>query len=328
MKPVLRVSIDGREVSGLFYQRLSSISIRDEGGSESDSVEFTFDNEGGQIARPRKKAKVTVSLGYEGGLSFSGKYEVDKASRKGGADGEVMIITARAADLQGKLKERADGTFENKTLKEIAANIAGKADLSAEVDATLSNIKVPFVSRSNQSGMDFITRLAARHGGIVKVMGGKLIIAKRGATKTVSGKPLPSIRIYKENVEEWEFSDDPRPIHGKVEAQWTDRKTGKKKSIEEATGFDGPAYLLRQVFPNEDDAKQAAKSEVERINRRTGTGSITCAGRPDAQAEADVICIGFGEDDGLWRASSVEHSYDADGFRTTISLEAPETKTR
>jgi uncharacterized protein len=328
MKPVLRVTIDGREVSGLFYQRLSSISIRDEGGTESDSVEFTFDNEGGQIARPRKKAKVTVLLGYEGGTSFSGQYEVDKASRKGGADGEVMIVTARAADLQGKLKERADQTFEDKTLKEIAFSVAEKADLSAEVDASLTGIKVPFVSRSNQSGLDFITRLGTRHGGVVKVMGGKLIIARRGAVKTVSGKSLPAIRISKAEASEWEFSDDPRPIHGKVEAQWTDKKTGKKKSTNESTGFDGPAYLLRQIFPSEDDAKEAAKSEVGRINRRTGTGSITCVGRPDAQAEADVICTGFGEDDGLWRAASVEHSFDAGGWTTTISLEAPEQKTR
>ena len=47
--------------------------------------------------------------------------------------------------------------------------------------------------------------------------------------------------------------------------------------------------------------------------------------RMDVSAKADIIASGFGPiENGKWRCSAVENTFDDGGFTTTIEVEAPE----
>ncbi|WP_414474985.1 hypothetical protein [Microvirga sp. M2] len=62
--------------------------------------------------------------------------------------------------------------------------------------------------------------------------------------------------------------------------------------------------------------------------RNTGDGSFVLYGMPEAQAESDVIALGFRREiSGKWRAHAIEHEFTAGpsgDYLTTVEVKAGE----
>lgn len=327
--PAILITIDGRPVAGSFYSRLISATVRDEAGQTSDQLTIVLDDADNAIERPADKAKIEVWLGWaETGLVRIGTYELQSVEFAGSfSGGETMTIQASAADLKAKLKGVGREHFEDKTIGEIVTTIAGRNGMTAHVDSELASIKVKYKARVDTSEIDFLTAIADEHDAVVKPMGDRLVMTKRGSGKSASGKSLPVLRIEKSDCEEWKVSPEGRARYRKVKAGWIDQKTGKRQTEEAETGLDeGPDFTVRDPLPTQEQAKKKAQAEARRLTRNTGSGSFTMAGLPEAQAEADVIAGGSFRDGiaGTWRADAVEHTFDEKGFRTTIEIKAKE----
>lgn len=323
-RPFIEVFVDGGPVSAGFYKRLVSASIRDATGQDADSVELTFDDAGNEIAVPREGARISVRFGFEHvGAWAVGLFVVEKVMLEGGSAGELLVVSGRSADMRKDLKEPLSEHFDGQTVGGIIETLAARHGLGAEVSPEIASEKLDYVARVDQSAVDFGTRLADRFGALFAVKGGKMIMVKRGSG-SASGLALPAVTIDKSACAEWRIETEPRPRFGKATGKWFDRPSGETRFETVSTGLEGPDMRLRHMLPSRDEAKKAAQSEGERLSRATGSGTLTLAGLPEAQAEADVILTGFRpEINGRWRAASVEHSF-AGTFTTTIELEAPE----
>lgn len=329
--PQISITVRGKEVSDGFYGRLVKATIRDEEGQNTDKLTVELDDDQNAIEIPAEGDVMAVSLGYrETGLVSMGLFELQSYSIKGGDEGEFVVLQAESASLQKGEKAGGRESFEGKTLGEIARDLAKREGLEAVVDASLDKIKVPYVARIGQAPIDFLTRLADRHNGILKRAGGKLAIAKRGSGKSAGGSQVPPILIDRNRdvVVDWEITSDPRPRYGEVQAAWIDQKTGKREVEKVETGFDGPKHPMRHPFPSKDEAKAAAEAEAARLSTATGQGHFTLYGRPEASAGADVIPTGFrGEARGPWRCPAVDHTFTAGrsgGYLTKVEVKAPE----
>jgi phage protein D len=323
-RPFIEVTVDGQPVSSAFYSRLVSASLQDATGQDADTCELTFDDEANAIAAPREGAQILVRFGFRDvGAWVMGLYTVEGIEYEGGPQGETMIVSGRSADMRSDLKEPMSEHFDDATVGGVIRELAARHGLQAVVSPELASEPLPYVARVDQSTLDFGTRIADRFGALFSVKGGKMVLARRGAG-SASGLSLPSLVIDKSQVSDWRISGDPRPRFGKTSAKWFDRNTGKVEIEEAETGQQGPGRRLRHVLPSKEEAKRAASAEGERLSRATGSGSVTLAGMPEAQAEADVVLTGFRpEINGRWRAASVEHRFDTT-YTTTIELEAPE----
>ena len=327
--PLLKVTVDGKEVAGGFYGCLIDLKIRDEAGQKSDSLTVTLNDAGNVIELPREKALIEVSGGFkETGLTLMGSYELQTISIQGGADEpEIIVLQASAADLKRKLKGKGREAFDGKTVGEIVDAIAQRNGMQARVSEQLRNIKVPYRARVDASEIDFLTTLADQHGAVVKPMGDKLVMAPRGEAKAASGKNLPPIQIEKSDCSRWRIEPKGRPQYGKVRGAYIDQDTGKRQMTSANTGMEGPEFTIRDPFPTREQAEKGALAEARRLTRNTGDGHFELAlGRPDAQAEADVTAgssfrTGVA---GNWRAEAVEHTFDDNGFRTKIEIKARE----
>lgn len=330
MTPVIEVTIDGNPVASAFFTVLVEARHRDNEGQEADTLDLTFDDRENQIPLPRKGAEIGFKIGYkEIGVFDKGTFKVEKASIRGSVQqGEFIIVSAKAADLRKDVKAEGTKAYENKKLEEIVKDEAEAMALKAVTDAELGKIDFDYRLKHDQSGMDFLTALADEVGAIVKPAGGKLVFQKRGSGKSAGGQTLETILILRSDCSEWEIEPDGRMQYGRVEASWTDPKTGKRKTHKHDTGLQGPPFVIREGFQDEKSAKKAAEAEGGRLNRQTGSGSFTIYGRPGAQAGAPVTLEGFRSGaQGEWRATSIENVFrpgPSGLYETIVEIKAKE----
>lgn len=326
--PMIEIKIDGEEVAGEFYSVLIKATVRDEAGQKSDQLTLELDDRHNQIARPRDKAKIEVWLGYkETGIAEIGTYEMQTFSRKWDDGGETVTIQANAADLKTGLKGGGREHFEDTNVGDVISRIAKRNKLTPEIHTKLKSIPVEYLAHVDSSDIDFLTNLADALDAVIKPMGDKLVATPRGEASSASGKKLITIEIAKSDTVDGEITPNSRAQYGKVETSYIDQKTGKRVVEKSNTGLDGPTFTVREPLPSSDLAKKKGQAEAKRLTRNTAQGHVTLAqGRPEAKAEADVVLgDGFVDDvAGEYRADSVEHTFDNNGFRTKIELKAKE----
>lgn len=326
--PMIKITVDGVEVAGPFYSLLIKATIRDEAGQKSDQLTLDLDDRGNQIQKPRDKARIEVWLGYkETGLVKVGTYEMQSFSRKWDDNGQTVTIQASAADLKKQLKGAGRESFEDKTFGEIVETIAKRNGLTASVDPELAKTKIKYRARVDASDIDFLTTLGDEFDAVVKPMGTRLVATPRGKGKSAGGKDLAPIYIARSDTVSGELSPNSRAEYGKVRTSYIDQKTGKRVSETSETGLDGPTFSVRDPLPSKDLAKKKGEAEARRLTRNTADGHVVLSkGRPEAQAEADVILRdGFTSDEaGTYRADAIEHTFDDNGFRTKVEIKAKE----
>lgn len=315
LHPFIEVAVNGSPVSSAFYSRLISASIHDAPGGEADTCELEFDDGGNVTAIPKAGAEISVRFGFRDGASAKmGLFKVEKPVISGGPEGERLSLSGRSVDMRKDIKEPLSEHFDDKTIGAIVQELAGRHKASAIVSPEFASLKLDYIARSEQSVSDFLTRLADRHGAQFSIKGKKFLFLARDT--------LAPVTIAKSECAEWEFSIEPRPRHSKAESGWYDRKTAKVMFESWSTGLEGPVRRLRNVLASKGEAKSAAKAEGERLNRATGSGSLTLAGRPEIAADTPLILIGFrAEVNGAWKAGAVEHTFD-ETYTTSITLEA------
>lgn len=314
--PFIEVSVNGKSVNGLFYERLVSATITDAPGQKADTCELVFDDSGNDIEVPEKGAQITVRFGFRSASTHKmGVFTFEKASIEGSDGGELIKLSCKSADMRSDVKEPLSEHFDNMTIGSIVSDLATRHGYDSKIGSELSSIKIDYLARTEQSTVDFLTRLSDRVNAFFSIKDNKFLFLQRDS--------LPPITIRKSQCESWNFTIEPRPKYGKVQAGWYDRATNRTVYEEYATGLTGPVNRLRKPFSSQQEAKKAAEAEVGRLNRATGSGSVTLAGMPEAMADAPIIAEDFRKEcNGDWRAASVEHSYN-DTYMTTINLEAP-----
>lgn len=316
--PFIEVSVAGRTVSDAFYSLLVSASIYDAPGQEADTCELEFDDENNLIEVPEMGAEISVRFGFRGASTWKmGVFIFEKADYEFGPRGELLRFSCRSADMRSDVKEPLSEHFDEKSVGDIVQELAGRHGYDAKISPGLAGLQLPYIARTEQSTVDFLTRLADRCGGQFSVKGNRFLFLERGV--------LPPITIDKSDCESGTFSIEPRPRYGKTQAGWYDRARNEIKYEDFETGLKGPVKRLRTTFANAAEAQKAASAEGSRLGRATGSGSITLAGMPEVMADTPIMITGMRrEANGEWRAASVEHRYD-DTYMTTIELEAPET---
>lgn len=315
--PFIEAEVNGKPVSSTFYARLVSATITDAAGQDADTCELKFDDANNDIEIPQKGAKLNIRFGFRDAGSWKmGVFEVEKSTINGGDSGEFITLSGRSADMRQDIKEPTSENFDDATIGSIVSELAGRHGFGSKVSDEFASLKITYVARVNQSASDFLTRLADRYGALFSIKDGKFLFLKRGI--------LDAITIQRKQCVSWNFTVEPRPKFGTIEAGWFDRDTGKTSFENHLTGLEGPVKRMRAVFNNADEAKTAASAEGDRGARATGSGSINLAGLPEIMADTPIICAGFRpEANGLWRAKTVTHTY-GDTYTTSIELEASE----
>ena len=326
------VSITGPSGSNLVSSlgsRLQSISIVDQAGGESDTLTMVVSVSHPFPAGPTIGTRYQVSIGWtETGARHAGVYTVQSVALSGDPEGGyALTVTCRAADFLDKMKKVESESFDNQTVGQIFEKVAQGAGISAVIDPALAQIKIPYRLRWKQAGIDFLHDLASEIGGTMKPAADKLLMMQRGAKRSASGRPFPSVIIPFEECISLDLSVEARGEYQEVAGDWFDPVEGILKVAAGIGRGDASRFLPLHLLPSKDEAKRTAEAQGREQARRTVSGSLTTPGKPEATAEAPVGLQGFGREfDSLdLICACVTHDVtfsDSGGWLTTTDVES------
>ena len=321
-----RVTLDGSDLTATYAPRLLSLRLSEKLGEDADELEITVSDTDAAFAPPPQGSILTVALGWDRGSLVStgmvdkGSFTVDEVSWGGPPD--QITITARSADLKDSFRTRKTRTWHDETLGGVIGKLASDNGLSARCHPDLAGKPVTAAEQHNKSDMQFLRDLGRHHDAVATVKGGALIFAPRGAATTTSGKEIPGAVLFRSRCADvsWRRASRDKDQDG-AEAQWHDSDAGKRKTV--AKGGTKKKRLKR-IYASEDEASTAAQSETNRQKRASATLEATLAwGNPRLTPGMPIEAVGFRAhiDGQKWQIASTEHTMDASGFKTRLSME-------
>lgn len=323
MTPTARISLDGKDITtrllgGGSNCILESLTITDEAGIKSDSLELVIDNRE-NFPAPPKGAMIQVWLGYEPEPVYMGKYRVDEWSKSGKPN--VLRVSAKAAELTTAIKGTKTRSWHDKTVKQIVTKIAGEHGLGTAIDQAIGARQVEHIDQQTESDMGFLTRLAGRNGATFKLADGKIIFAAKGSKTLPGGGTKSEVVLKPADVSTWSVTSSERGGHKSVVCSYQDHAANKRVSV---TAGDGkPAHRDKKLYRTKSEAEAAAKAKLGELTRGKKEGQVDGPGNPAIFAEGVVRLEGFDPDcDGSFFAKSVTHSFSGSGaYTTSITLE-------
>lgn len=325
MKPVFKIIANHQQdITPKINDRLLSLSITDKAGIEYDDFEIELDDRDNKIDFPNRDVVLDISLGYdENNLFFMGSYKVDEVEIK--SPPQSMIIRGKPASMTGSLKNERRCAFENKPLNEIVKTIAERNNLTPLCEIT--DI-VKRIDQINESDMHFIQRLANEHNATSTIKDDKLIVVSRNENKSGSGQQSQNITILKSDVTNFSITFPDRANLKKSTATYADNTTGEIKKVEienaNASTSNEDNFTDRHIYPDEETATSAAKSNLSDAERQTVRGRLQFyKGRGDIFAEQNITLQGFKNGvDGEYSIESVNHTFNQSGWLTSIEFNA------
>lgn len=332
-KPTFRVTVNGSDISGLLAPRLASLTITDAAGVQSDTCEITLTdtNPMAKLKVPPSGAEIRVALGYAFNAKDMGLFIADAVECSGPPD--MMRISAKAAPVTEGASGQTPITGQKTrswdagtTIATLVETIAGEHGLRPGVSASLASLALPHLDQIDESDINLLTRIARDHDAIAKVGGGSVVMAKRGESLTVAGEAMPTVKLRPRDVTSWRWGKSLRDPAGKVVAVYRDQAAAA--DVEATAGEGDPVRRMRQRFPTQEAAQQAADGEFRRAARSGAEVSLQLPGDPDLVAEARLVLSGFrSEVNGEWLITRVVHTLDASGYRCSVTAEPPDAET-
>lgn len=328
-RPAYRITANQANITATIDGRLKSIEVTDEAGFDSDTVEINLEDSDplNPIEFPSTGAELEVFLGYEDDLQRMGLYIVDEIEVSGWP-GE-MVIRGRAAPYEASKGGKSDlqtqktrSWAKDTKLGDMVAKIAKEHGLEAAVAASLKSITLPHFDQTDESDISFLVRVVRKYDGMVKPGSGKLVVAKRGESKTVGGKDMPTVTLDATDCSRWSMNKSVREADGTVVTFYHDRGAAKRKQVEVGSG--DPVRRLRHNFPDQETATKAAQGELDKRARRRNKISLTMPGDPQLVAEAKLQLTGFRQ--GVptdWLITRVHHHFQPGGYSCDVEAEQP-----
>lgn len=308
--------------------RVISLRLTEKLGEEADELEIVIHDmlPSEPIDPPPQGSILTVAIGFDRGTLVStgmvdkGSFVVDEVSWGGPPD--QITITARSADLKDSFRTRKTRTWHGQTIGAVIGKLAADNGLQPRCHPDLAGRSAGSAEQHNKSDMQFLRDLGRHFDAVATVKAGCLIFAPRGATTSATGKTIPGAILQRSRCADvsWRRASRDKAQDG-AEAQWHDPHAGKRKTVHKGGS---KKKRLKRIYASEDEASTAAQSETNRQKRASATLEATLAwGNPLLSPGMPIEAVGFRAviDQEKWQITSVEHTMDASGYKTRLSME-------
>jgi phage protein D len=322
--PAYQITANSADITAAIQSRFVSMTIHDEIGINSDQVEIELDDRDGSIATPAFGADLQIAIGYvETGLVAKGQWRVDEVEFEGPE--RKVVIRARSADTNSsgtlpQIKQLRTQSWVGMNIGQIAGQMASRAGLGLQIDATLASA-VPYTDQqTNQSDLQWlIEAVGDQPDGAVKVANGILLILRQGTGTSVSGAPMATIAIAPSDCLRWRCLLTRRAAHKKVTARWVDPNgyTNYETAASSDADDEDSDTEAPEDYPDQNSADAAANADVNEYARNAEGVSLTLVGNPKIASGMMLSLSGFRQSvDDTWNATRVTHTINESGYIT------------
>jgi hypothetical protein len=328
MQPLFQILANDKDITAKINNRLISITVTDERGLQSDSVNIELDDRDNKLALLPTGAELKIHLGKLSNDNviqyvYMGKHIVDEIELYGPP--ETYQINAKAADMRKSLKQQKTRAWQDITMGDLVSKIAHEHGLKPNVDATLANIPVTHISQTEESDLHLLTRLAKEHDATAKPVNGYLVYIPQSKKINANGKNLKQVEVKKNQCSDWRITLADRSKYQSCICYYQDTDAAERTPVKVGNGE--PVHTIRGTKKNYEDAYRKARSTFQKLSRGESVGDITIKGGDlTLMAETPIVLTGFR--DGInaeWIITKATHKLAGDALTTTIEIETPET---
>jgi len=322
-KPQWKVTLDGRDLTATLVPRLISLTVTSDRQDTADQLDILISDHDGKLALPPHDAVLRVYLGWsDSGYVDMGSYTVDELEHAGTPD--VLTLRARSAHLRSQQRQQREQSWHATTLGAIVDALAGRNSLTPRCHPSLAGQAIEHIDQTNESDINFLTRLGKRYDAVATIKAGALILAPIGAGTTATGAALPRVTLTRASGDQHRYHAADRQAYSGIRAQYDDKAKAKTETVLVGTDDGKGVKTLRTTYSTKANALRAARSEYQRLQRGTVSFDLTLArGRADLLPETHVALSGWKPeiDATDWTIVRAEHNLGEQGFTTRLSLE-------
>lgn len=315
--------LDGRDLTSIIEPRLITLKVSACRQYSADQLDIELSDYDGKLALPPTSATLQIWLGWDDtGLTDMGTFTIDELEHTGAPD--HLILRGRSAHLRGELRQQREQSYTDTTVGAVVNQLAGRNGLTPRCHPSLANTSIDHVEQTNESDINFLTRLGKHYDAVAAIKAGALIFCPIGQGTTATGKPLPSVTLVRADGDQHRYHAADRDAYGGIRALYDDVRTGKTEAVLVGTDNAQGVKTLRTIYASKSNALRAARSEYRRLLRGIATFEYTLArGRAELYPEMHIRVRGFKfEIDATgWIIVRAEHSLDERGLTTQLQLE-------
>ncbi len=301
---------------------IQSVTYTDYEKDQSDELSITLNDYDGYFQndwRPVKGDKITAQIGYEGEkLLACGTFTVDEPELNIETDGDTFTIRALAASINQKTREKNVIGYRDKTLVDIAKQIAKKHGYT--VVGSAGFIKIPYAAQYNETDLAFLKRLAASYGYIFKLT--DTVITFIPVEDLENSKSILS--ISRKDIERATLRDSATKTYTACSAKYLNPKTGKLVTYtarSSKTGLKNETMHLDGKYATKAQAKAAAEAALRRGSKAV-TGNIDFkSGQIKAIAGVNLEADFSNSFSGKYHVTQSTHTVTPEDYKTSVEVE-------
>ncbi|MDM7320223.1 MAG: contractile injection system protein, VgrG/Pvc8 family [Fervidobacterium sp.] len=317
--PIFFIEYEKKDITAYITPFVLSVSYTDYEHGESDEIEIQLEDREHLWKSswyPNKGDVITLRIGYEGeGLLPCGAFEIDEIEFT--APPDIVILKGLATNIKKSLRQKNTKAYENKTLKQIAEEIAKKHGF--ELVGEIENIRIKRITQKQERDLAFLKRLAEEYGYIFKITDNKLVFYKE--SKLLEAGTI--FVIDRKDMLSFQFRDKTYELYKACEVSYHDPKT--KKLIKHIVNADnvvkGDILKLNVRCENKQQAIIKAKEALRQKNKMQTEGKIEVIGEPRLVAGSNIEIKGLHIFDGKYHIKVARHKIDrARGYTTELEV--------
>ena len=319
-KPIFKIEYNQKDITKDVSNQVLNIEYTDYEHGQSDEITITFDDtqklwQSSWI--PSKGDSLRVFIGYEGEkLLNCGVFEIDEIEFATPPD--ILTVKALATGITKALRQNNSVAYENKTLKQIASEIAQKHSLT--LVGEIEDVRVERITQNQERDLTFLKKLAEQYGYIFKIAEGNLVFYK---TEKLTGADAAKI-LYRTDLTRITLSEKTSKNYKAVTVSYHNPKTGKKitATAKNEKCVKGDTLKITERCENKQQALLKAKAALAKGNN-TIEGSIDLVGTPNLIAGLNVELKDLGYFSGKYHITQTRHFIDrTSGYGTSLEVKS------
>ena len=178
LQPTFKLEYNKKDITKDISKYVLSINYTDFEHGQSDEIEIVFEDseklwQSAWI--PSKGDSLRLYIGYIGEkLLNCGLFEIDEIEFQTPPD--TLTVKAIATGITKSLRQKNSVAYENKSLKQIANEIAKKHNFS--LVGEIEDIRVERITQNQTRDLKFLKTLAEQYGYIFKITDNQLVFYK------------------------------------------------------------------------------------------------------------------------------------------------------
>lgn len=266
---------------------------------------------------PQEGDQASLMIGYHGEpLLPCGDFQVDELEFELPPD--IFRLRCLAAYITPAMRTLNSTAFEDQTLVQIAAALAGKYGFELVTAPGLANVAFARVTQSRETDLEFLHRLARTHGYDFTIRGKQMVFYARAALEVQT----PAAAISRADLLRGGFRSKTHRVYKAAQVSYQD-PTSKRLVTQtvDATPLPPTGDTLKLVARCENGQQALLKSQsaLHAANMLQTAARLELPGAPVLCAGNIATLSGFGANDGIYLIETARHRVTrASGYTTEV----------